>query len=57
MNQSEYFIHLMYIEERLRIFFSVNFLIGFLAKYLHLWEYLAFYTAIVINLIVLGSYS
>ena len=44
-------------EDRLRIFFNKNKIVGFFATRGKLWEKFAFYTSILINLMIILSYS
>lgn len=44
-------------EERLRILFSYNPVLGIFASKGKLWESCAFYTTCIINVIIVGSYS
>jgi hypothetical protein len=57
MDETKKLIKTMEHEERLRIFFSYNPLIGVFARHGKLWEQCAFYTTISINLMVCMSYS
>jgi len=57
MNQSDNMIKTMEHEEKLRIFFSYNPVIGIFANHGKLWEQCAFYTTIIINIIICLSYS
>lgn len=57
MNQADQNIKIMEHEERLRIFFSYNRILGIFANHGKLWEECAFYTTIAVNIIVCLSYS
>ena len=57
INECEIIIETMKHEERLRIFFKINPVLGILASNGKLWELCAFYTTVTINLMVCFSFS
>lgn len=44
-------------EEEMRRFYKQYKIVGFFANYIQLWKDLAFYLTLVINIIILGSFS